>query len=155
MPIRPVRILVKRLPGCDDIPIPTYHTAGASGLDLHNAGGSIELRPGDTANIACGFALAIPDGCEAQIRPRSGLALEHGVTVLNAPGTIDADFRGEVRVLLVNLGRRSVSLERGQRIAQIVFQQVTRVELSEVEELPSSSRGVRGFGHTGSRGPIT
>jgi len=122
----------------------------AAGFDIHAAVGEpLVLAPGERALVPTGFAMAMPRELEAQVRPRSGLALKHGVTCLNSPGTIDADYRGEVKVLLVNLGQEPFTIKRGERIAQLVFQQVPRVELSEVEELPDTVRGAGGFGHTG------
>jgi dUTP pyrophosphatase len=110
---------------------------------------SVTLRPGDRALIPCGFSIAVPDGFEGQVRPRSGLAARHGVTIVNAPGTIDADYRGEVMVALINLGDAPFVVERGMRIAQLLVAPVLRVTWSEVAELPPTARGARGFGHTG------
>ncbi len=142
---------VQRLrPGADDLPLPTYMTAGASGVDLMaDVVEPVELPPGGRALIPTGFALEIPAGFEAQVRPRSGLALRHGITLLNTPGTIDADDRGEIQVLLVNLGDRPFTVRRAERIAQLVFAPVVRVDLREAETLVSSVRGAGGFGHTG------
>jgi len=122
----------------------------AAGFDLHAAvSESVVLAPGERALIPSGFAMAMPRELEAQIRPRSGLAYKHGITCLNSPGTIDADYRGEVKVLLINLGQEPFTIERGERIAQMVFQRVPQVSLEEVEELSDTSRGEGGFGHTG------
>jgi len=122
----------------------------AAGFDLHAAvSESVVLAPGERALIPSGFAMAMPRELEAQIRPRSGLAYKHGITCLNSPGTIDADYRGEVKVLLINLGQEAFTIERGERIAQMVFQRVPQVSLEEVEELSDTSRGEGGFGHTG------
>ena len=119
-------------------------------MDLHAAvGEAVTLLPGQIALVGCGFAMALPEGYEAQVRPRSGLAVKHGVTVVNAPGTIDADYRGEVKVGLVNLGGREVTIERGMRIAQLVVAPVTRVGWETVTELPATERGDGGFGSTG------
>jgi dUTP pyrophosphatase len=134
-----------------DAVIPRYMTAGAAGMDLHAAMDEpVSLAPGERASIGTGLALAIPAGYEGQVRPRSGLAATHGVTVVNAPGTIDADYRGEVRVLLVNLGQSSVTLEPGQRIAQLVIAPVIQARPVEALALPPSERGAGGFGSTGS-----
>ncbi len=147
----PIEVLLLRLPG-NDLPLPARATAHASGFDLRACVGSaITILPGGRALIPTGFALSLPEGWEAQMRPRSGLAAERGLTMLNSPGTIDADYRGEVKVLAVNLGDAPVSIERGDRIAQMVFARVPRVSLRSVTELPSTDRGSGGFGHTGSR----
>jgi dUTP pyrophosphatase len=133
-----------------DAVIPRYMTPGAAGMDLYAAMDEpVSLAPGERASVGTGLAMAIPAGYEGQVRPRSGLAATHGVTVVNAPGTIDADYRGEVRVLLVNLGQSSVTLAPGQRIAQLVIAPVIQARPVEVESLPSSERGAGGFGSTG------
>lgn len=148
-----LQVKIKRLPGNDDLPLPEMMTTGASGFDLRAAVKEpVVLRLGERKLIPTGIAIAMPDGLEAQVRPRSGLALKHGVTVLNTPGTIDADYRGEVGVILINLGQAPFAVQRGDRIAQLVFQYVPRVALVEVEELPPSDRGTGGFGSTGVRG---
>ena len=127
---------------------PRYMTEGAAGMDLA-AAETVTLAPGGRAQVATGVAVAIPEGYEGQIRPRSGLAARHGVTCLNSPGTIDADYRGEIQVLLVNLGQEQVRLARGERIAQLVVAPVVRLALEVVEELPPTPRGDGGFGSTG------
>ena len=132
----------------DPLPLPSYATAAAAGLDLR-ADQAIALRPGERKLVPTGIALAIPAGYEGQVRPRSGLALRNGITCLNSPGTIDSDYRGEVCVILVNLGQENVELARGERIAQLVVAPVSRAELVQVNELPDTSRGAGGFGHTG------
>jgi len=148
-----MKVLVRRLPGNDDLTLPEAMTAGASGFDLRAAVKEpVTLYPGERALIPTGIAIAMPEGLEAQVRPRSGLALKHGITCLNSPGTIDADYRGEISVILINLGYESFTVNRGDRIAQLVFQTVPRVTLVEVEELPESERGSGGFGSTGVRG---
>jgi len=148
-----MKVQIKRLPGNDDLPLPEMMTTGASGFDLRAAvKGPVVLHPGERKLIPTGIAIAMPVGLEAQVRPRSGLALKHGVTVLNTPGTIDADYRGEVGVILINLGQEPFTVQHGDRIAQLVFQYVPRVTLVEVEELPPSDRGAGGFGSTGVRG---
>jgi dUTP pyrophosphatase len=144
-----VSIEVKRVGARGDpLPLPSYATSGAAGLDLR-ADEGVTLQPGQRALVPTGVALAIPAGFEAQVRPRSGLALRQGVTCLNSPGTIDSDFRGELSVILVNLGQAPVSLSRGDRIAQLVVAPVSRAELRETSELPATGRGAGGFGHTG------
>ncbi|WP_217594573.1 dUTP diphosphatase [Cohnella sp. GbtcB17] len=143
-------IQLKRLPGNEDVPLPRRMSEWAAGFDLHAAVAQpVVLAPGERALIPAGFAMAMPAELEAQIRPRSGLAYKHGITCLNSPGTIDADYRGEVKVLLVNLGQEPFAIERGERIAQMVFQRVPQVAIEETDELPDTVRGAGGFGHTG------
>jgi len=140
----------KRLPGNEDLNLPKKMTEAAAGFDLQAAVESpIELQPGERKLIPTGFAMAMPNELEAQIRPRSGLAYKHGITVLNSPGTIDADYRGEVKVLLINQGQQPFVIERGERIAQMVIQLVPQINITEVEELSETVRGAGGFGHTG------
>ncbi len=147
---QPFKVEIKRMPGGEDMPLPLKMSAGASGYDVHAAVDEpVEIAPGERRLIPTGFALAMPNGLEAQIRPRSGLAFKHGITTLNTPGTIDADYRGEVKVLLVNLGLEPFVVRRGERIAQMVFQTVPEIDLSEVRELDETERGAGGFGHTG------
>ena len=132
------------------IPLPRYASAGAVGMDLVAAlETSLTLEPGERAAVPTGIALALPAGYEAQVRPRSGLALKHGLTVLNSPGTIDADYRGEIQVILANLGTAPVTLARGERVAQLVLASISRIAWAPVEALPASGRGGRGFGSTG------
>lgn len=134
----------------EDAILPTYQTEHAAGMDLHAAlDFPVTLNPGEIHVIPCGFAMAVPEGYEAQIRPRSGLAAKHGVSVPNAPGTIDADYRGEVKVILVNLGREGFTVTHGTRIAQMLVKPVPRTVWREVDELPETGRGEGGFGHTG------
>lgn len=143
-------IAVLRLAAAAELPVPTYITAGAAGADVCAAiAGDLVLAPGARAFVPLGFALAIPPGFEVQVRPRSGLAARSGVTVLNAPGTIDADYRGEVAVLLVNLGAEPVTIARGDRIAQLVVAAVTRATFVVVDAHDETSRGAGGFGSTG------
>lgn len=145
-------IKVRRLDHGADIDLPEYETAGASGMDLRAAcpqDEPIRLAPGMRALIPTGLTMEIPAGFEGQVRPRSGLALRHGITVLNSPGTIDADYRGEIQVLLINLGQGEFEIQRGMRIAQLVFQHVRQPPLCQVEELTTSGRGQGGFGSTG------
>ena len=145
----PVKIQIQRVGNRGDpLPLPSYATAGSAGLDLR-ADVPVVLRPGQRALIPTGLAVAVPPGYEAQVRPRSGLALRSGVTCLNSPGTIDSDFTGELCVILVNLGQEEVQFGRGERIAQLVVSTVSRAELAEVAELPATGRGSGGFGHTG------
>jgi dUTP pyrophosphatase len=145
-----MKVQILRLPHAQDLRLPTYATEGAAGLDLLAAVDSdFELLPGARAAVPCGIALALPDGFEAQLRPRSGLALDHGITVLNSPGTIDSDYRGEVKAIIINLGERPFRVARGMKIAQFVIAPRTRAELTECAELPASRRGAGGFGSTG------
>jgi dUTP pyrophosphatase len=145
-------VRITRLPHGRDLPLPSYQSALAAGLDLVAAvpdNAPCAIAPGARALIPTGIAIALPAGFEAQVRPRSGLAVRHGLTVLNAPGTVDADFRGEVQVALVNLGTDPVTVARGMRIAQLVVAPVTRVDLQEVATLDETVRGTGGFGSTG------
>jgi dUTP pyrophosphatase len=138
------------LPHGVDLPLPAYQSAHAAAMDLHAAVQEpLTIEPGRIALVGCGFAMALPAGYEAQVRPRSGLASKQGLTVVNTPGTVDADYRGEVKVALVNLGREAVTIERGMRIAQLVVAPVTRIAWETVSELPASDRGTGGFGSTG------
>ena len=145
-----VEISVKRLPHNTDLPLPEYETFQSAGMDLPAAIDSpMTLSPGEHAMVPTGLAIALPGGYEAQIRPRSGLAARNGVTVLNTPGTIDADYRGEVKVILINLGTEPFEIERGMRIAQMVIAPVTQGKLTEVDDLSDTARGAGGFGSTG------
>ena len=147
---RPITVKVKRLPSGEGLPLPTRMTAQAAGFDLAAAvPEAVVLRPGDIRLVPCGFAMALPPGYEAQVRPRSGLATRHGVTLVNSPGTIDSDYRGEVQVPLINLGRADFTVERGMRVAQMLVLPVPPVRLMEVDELDATDRGAGGFGHTG------
>lgn len=145
---QPIRIAIRRLPHGDGLPLPAYATAGAAGMDVV-AAEALTLAPGARHAVATGFAIAIPEGFEVQVRPRSGLALKHGVTCLNTPGTIDHDYRGEVKVILANLGDQPFEIARGDRIAQLVPAPVQRATLDEVAELDETDRGSGGFGSTG------
>lgn len=143
-------VLIKKLAGNEDIPIPEKMSELAAGYDLYAAVTEpVELKPGQRMLVPVGFQMAMPGELEAQIRPRSGLAYKHGVTCLNTPGTIDADYRGEVKVLLINLGQEPFLINRRERIAQMVFQLVPQCLLVETDELPETIRGEGGFGHTG------
>jgi dUTP pyrophosphatase len=143
-----ISIHLKRLPHGADLPLPAYATADAAGLDVV-AAEDLTLAPGARAAVATGFAIAIPAGYEVQVRPRSGLALKNGITCLNTPGTIDADYRGEVKVILANLGGEPFAVKRGERIAQLVPAAVQRAVFEEVADLTETGRGVGGFGSTG------
>jgi len=145
-----VRVALKRLPGADDVPLPSYMSELAAGADLCAAvEEDVMLAPGARALIPTGLSIALPPGFEAQVRPRSGLALRDGVTCLNTPGTIDADYRGPIGVILANLGSAPVTIKRGDRIAQLVIAPVSRAQFEIVDELPESVRGAGGFGSTG------
>ncbi len=143
-----LRIPIHRLPEAADLPLPCTMSAGAAGMDLF-AAEDATLEPGETKLVSTGLRIAVPEGYEAQIRPRSGLALNHSLTIPNAPGTIDADYRGVVKVILHNLGKSPFCIQRGDRIAQMVIAKVERAEWEEVDELPDTKRGEGGFGHTG------
>ena len=146
----PVTVPLKRLYNCADLALPHYETAGSAGADIRAAVDvPLRLEPGQWALIPAGFAMALPTGYEAQVRPRSGLAVKNGITVLNAPGTIDSDYRGEVRVPLINLGDEAFTVERGMRIAQLVIAPVAQAGFDEVTDLSETERGVGGFGSTG------
>lgn len=143
---------IRRLEHNRDLPLPAYETAGAAGMDLRAAVSEDEpmiLRPGGRAAVPTGLAFALPDGFEGQVRPRSGLAARHGVTLLNTPGTVDCDYRGEVKVILVNLGEEDFTIRRGDRIAQLVIAPVVQARWAEVEDLDETVRGAGGFGSTG------
>ena len=149
-----MRVEIERLPGAEDLPLPHYATEGSAGLDLAAAvNGELVIGPGERAAVPTGLRIAVPPGFEAQVRPRSGLALHRGVMLPNAPGTIDSDYRGELRVILLNRGREPFVVQRGDRIAQLVVAPVARVEWTEVKRLETTPRGEGGFGHT-SRGAV-
>lgn len=146
----PVRVQVTREPSADGLPLPAYETEYAAGMDLRAAvTAPVALQPGERRLIPTGLRIAVPPGYEAQVRPRSGLALRHGIGMPNAPGTIDADYRGEVGVILINHGETPYVIERGARIAQLVVAPVSRVDWEETEALDATVRGEGGFGHTG------
>jgi dUTP pyrophosphatase len=146
----PVRVRIARLPGAHDLPLPARATRGAAGFDLHAAvEAAVVVAPRERALIPTGFAIAVPDGYEAQVRPRSGLALRFGIVLPNAPGTIDSDYRGEVKVIVCNTGEQAFTIERGDRIAQLVIAPVVRAEWDEVASLDATERGEGGFGHSG------
>jgi dUTP pyrophosphatase len=147
-----IKIDVRQLPHAEGLPLPAYQSSQAAGLDLLAAvpeHAPLVLAAGQHAMVPTGLVIALPEGFEAQVRPRSGLAARHGVTVLNSPGTVDADYRGEINVLLVNLGQEAFTIRRGERIAQMIVAPVTRVELARADSLPATTRGSGGFGSTG------
>lgn len=147
-----INVEIMALPGSEGLELPRKMSELASGFDLYAAVTEpMVLEPGKRALVPTGLALAMPAGLEAQIRPRSGLAYKHGITCLNTPGTIDADYRGEIKVLLINLGEEAFSIARGERIAQMVFQIVPEIDLVEVQQLSETVRGAGGFGHTGTK----
>lgn len=148
-----VTIALTRLPSSEGLALPSYATEHSAGMDLLAAvKENMVLKPGARALVPTGLSIALPEGYEAQIRPRSGLAFKHGISLVNSPGTIDADYRGEIGVLLINLGQEDFTIERGMRIAQMVIAPYTRAQFSEMLELPTTARGEGGFGSTGTRG---
>jgi dUTP pyrophosphatase len=143
-------VKVKRLDNNTDLPLPSYQSDGSSGLDLHAAvNKDLTLEPGDIKLIPTGLSISLPEGYEAQIRPRSGLALKYGLGFVNAPGTIDADYRGEIGIIAINWGKKPLTIKRGERIAQMVINTVLRAIVKEVNELDTTQRGEGGFGHSG------
>ena len=147
-----VKVAVRPLPHFEGLQLPAYETAGSAGMDVRAAvpeGEPMVLAPGARAMVPTGLSVAIPQGYEIQVRPRSGLAAKHGLTCLNTPGTIDSDYRGEIKVILINLGQEAFTIQRGERIAQLVLAPVTRLAWSEVEALDETARGAGGFGSTG------
>lgn len=150
--MKKVELLITVDKGCEDIELPEYKSTGASGMDVRAAVEStVILRPGEIKLIPTGLKMAIRDGYEIQVRPRSGLALKYGITVTNSPGTIDADYRGPVGIILANTSNEDFEINRGDRIAQLVIQEVTQAEINVVEELPDTERGAGGFGSTGKK----
>ena len=147
-PLPPIDIKLKRLPHGEGLPVPAYATHGAAGMDVV-AAEELDLMPGQRHAVATGFAMAIPHGYEIQVRPRSGLAFKHGITVPNTPGTIDSDYRGELKILMINHGSDSFPIRRGDRIAQLVAAPVQHAAFVEVEQLDDTARGAGGFGSTG------
>ena len=147
-----IAVRIRRLPHAEGLPLPGYETPGAAGMDVRAAvEAPLTLAPGAIVLVPTGFVIELPDGFEMQVRPRSGLAARHGITLPNSPATIDSDYRGEVRVIVQNLGAEPFVIERGARIAQMVLQRVPRVTWVEAEELTATSRGDGGFGHTGAK----
>jgi len=148
--MRTIKVKIKRTEEAWDLPLPKYATSGSSGMDVYAAvKGGVVVEPGEIKLIPAGFYLAIPKGYEAQLRPRSGLALKHGITLVNTPGTIDSDFRGLVAVIVTNLSKESYIIKRGDRIAQMVFKEAVNADLELCEELDETERASGGFGHTG------
>lgn len=148
--MKQVKIYIKKKDGCEDLPVPKYATSGSSGMDLYaDVSGEVALLPGEIKLISSGIYLSIPEGYEAEVRPRSGLALKHGISLVNTPGTIDADYRGLVSVIMINHGKDAFVIKRGDRIAQMVIKEVVRAELELRNELDSTVRSAGGFGHTG------
>jgi len=146
----PISLLVRRKVGTDDLPLPRYMSEAAAGMDVCAAvDEALVIEPGDIRLVTTGLYVAVPPGYEVQVRPRSGLALKHGLTVVNAPGTIDADYRGEVGVIVGNIAREPFTITRGMRIAQLVVAAVARADVQEVDQLPETDRGEGGFGHSG------
>lgn len=145
-----IRVEIRQLAHGEDLPMPAYETAGAAGMDLRAAADAV-LKPGGRELIATGISIALPDGYEAQVRPRSGLAVKHGITVLNSPGTIDSDYRGEIKVPLINHGDAEFVVARGDRIAQMVIAPVTQIVWDKVTDLSDTARGAGGFGSSGKR----
>jgi dUTP pyrophosphatase len=146
----PITLSVRRKAGCEDLPLPRYMSEAAAGMDVCAAvDGPVAVAPGEIKLIPTGLYVAVPQGYEIQVRPRSGLALKHGLAIVNSPGTIDADYRGEVGIIVGNIGREPFSITRGMRIAQLIVAAVARAEVEVVTELPETGRGAGGFGHSG------
>lgn len=145
-----IEIKIKRVNNNKDLPLPGYESSGASGMDIRAAvTEELMLEPGDIKLIPTGLAISVPEGYEAQIRPRSGLALKYGIGIVNSPGTIDSDYRGEIRIIMINWGRKDFEIKRGDRIAQMIISKVYRAEVSEAGDLDDTKRGEGGFGHSG------
>ncbi len=145
-----IELRIKRKKNAEDLPLPTYATDGSSGVDLYaDVDSETTISPGEIKLISCGIYLELPEGFEAEIRPRSGLALKYGLTLVNSPGTIDSDYRGLVNLILINHGKKAFVIERGHRLAQMVIREVVRAEFQETEELGETERAHGGFGHTG------
>jgi dUTP pyrophosphatase len=148
--LKKIKVKIKRKESAKDLPIPTYATSGSSGVDLYaDVKEDVVLSSGEIKLISCGVYVEIPKGYEAQVRPRSGLALKHGVSLVNTPGTIDSDYRGLVNLIVINMGKDDFVVKRGLRLAQMVIKEVTRAEFLEVDELDETARAHGGFGHTG------
>ena len=145
-----INVKVKRLDHGMDLPLPSYMSEHAAGMDMYAAvNPEVIIPPGEWKLVPTGLSIALPEGYEAQVRPRSGLALKHGVSILNTPGTVDADYRGEIGVIVMNHSKKDLAIKRGDRIAQMIVNKIERIEFEEVKELPDSNRGAGGFGHTG------
>lgn len=148
--MKKIKVKIKRKESAKDLPIPAYATSGSSGVDLYaDVEGKTVISPGEIKLISCGIYIQLPEGYEAQIRPRSGLALKHGITLVNTPGTVDSDYRGLVNLIMINLGKTDFMIERGHRLAQMVIREVTKAEFLETETLEDTARAHGGFGHTG------
>jgi len=148
--VKTIKIRIKRKKGAKDLPLPCYMTDGSSATDLYaDVDGEVFIKPGEIKLISCGIYLSIPQGFEAEIRPRSGLALKHGITLVNTPGTIDSDYRGLISLIMTNLGKATFTIKRGDRIAQMVIKEVIIAEFDETEELDETVRASGGFGHSG------
>ena len=148
--MKTVKISIKKKNGCEDLPLPKYATSGSSGMDLcADVEGEVTILPGDIKMISSGIYLSIPQGYEAEIRPRSGLALKHGISLVNTPGTIDSDYRGLLSLIMINHGKENFKIKRGERIAQMVIKEVIRAEIELTDSLDDTLRSVGGFGHTG------
>jgi len=148
--MKKIKVCVRRKEDCNDLPLPMYATSGSSGMDLHaDVKEELTLKPGDIKMVSCGIYLCIPEGYEAQIRPRSGLALKHGISLVNSPGTIDSDYRGLLSLIMINLGTQPFTIRRRDRVAQMVIKDVVKCELEEQVMLDDTARSVGGFGHTG------
>lgn len=148
--MKKIKVNIKRKADAKDLPIPTYATSGSSGVDLYaDVEKNTVIRPGEIKLISCGIYIELPEGYEAEVRPRSGLALKHGITLVNTPGTIDSDYRGLINLIVINLGREEFVVIRGQRLAQMVIRDVTRADFVEIDELGDTERAHGGFGHTG------
>ena len=148
--MKAVKVLLKKKEGCKDLPVPRYATSGSSGMDLYaDVGAEVILLPGDIKMISAGIYISMPEGYEAEIRPRSGLALKHGISLVNTPGTIDSDYRGLVNLIMVNHGKEPFTIQRGNRIAQMVIKEVVRAEIEPARDLDNTVRSHGGFGHTG------
>lgn len=150
--MKSVKLLIRKKEGCEDLPVPRYATPGSSGMDLYaDVHGEVTLMPGDIKLISAGIYISIPEGYEAEIRPRSGLALKHGIGLVNSPGTIDADYRGLISLIIINHGREPFVIKRADRVAQMVIKEVVRADVSVTKELDETVRSAGGFGHTGVR----
>ena len=148
--MKAVKVLLKKKEGCKDLPVPRYATSGSSGMDLYaDVGAEVILLPGDIKMISAGIYISMPEGYEAEIRPRSGLAMKHGISLVNTPGTIDSDYRGLVNLIMINHGKEPFTIQRGDRIAQMVIKEVVRAEIEPAEDLDDTVRSHGGFGHTG------
>lgn len=148
--MKSIKILLKKKEGCEDLPVPRYATSGSSGLDLcADVDAEIILLPGDIKLISAGIYISLPEGYEAEVRPRSGLALKHGISLVNTPGTIDSDYRGLINLIMINHGKEPFTIRRGDRVAQMIIKEVVRAEIELAEDLDTTARSHGGFGHTG------